>query len=105
MNLWRHFMRMSGNLVLTLIGRSLRVQLGNTAECRKAGFLANIDISSQEQCLRWLDKSLYERDEDGAVSALQRLNELNKQLLLPALAAARSEALEFSGQWDEAARS
>ncbi len=92
MNLWRHFLRMSGNLVLALIGRSLRVQImANSSEHSRA-CLSEVDRSGQEQCLRWLDRSLAQRDAEGAVSALHRLTELNKKMVLPVLAAARQEA-------------
>jgi DNA-binding FadR family transcriptional regulator len=89
MNLAQHFLRISGNLVLALIGRALRVQIMNSKENRDDDFLAKVDTSGQRQCIRWLDKSLEERDVAGAVSALSRLAELNKQLVLPALEEAR----------------
>jgi DNA-binding FadR family transcriptional regulator len=91
MDLHQHFLRVSGNLVLALIGRSLRVQVMNR-KSKDHDFLKEIDTSGQRQCLRWLDQSLAERDEAGAVSALQKVAELNRRLLLPALEQVRNVA-------------
>jgi DNA-binding FadR family transcriptional regulator len=94
MNLWRHFLRMSGNLVLALIGKSLRVQIMADESDRARDCLASLDVSEQNQCLRWLDEALQERDAEAAASALKRHGELNRQLILPALELARHQQFD-----------
>ena len=81
-------MKMSGNLVLALIGRALRVQLfGDGA--RATTYLHSSE--DQAEFLIRMDRALASRDADAAVATLQGIVDLNQRLVLTALQAAHAE--------------
>jgi len=88
MELGRQFMRMSGNLVLGLIARSLRVQVLGSAQ-RTLEYIHAAD--DQEIFLARMDAALSSRDVDAAVATLQGLADLNREQVVNALRAAHAE--------------
>jgi GntR family transcriptional repressor for pyruvate dehydrogenase complex len=105
----RHFMRMSGNLVLTLISRTLRVDAFEKAS-PASSFLHR---QSQEHTtyLKQLDQALERRDAQAAVATLRASFELNRELVLGALAEAHARTDlhlrngQSNGAMDDAGRS
>jgi len=81
----RQLMKLSGNLVLMLIARALRVQLF-AGSGRAVEYIHAAD--DQAELLQRMDAALSSRDADAVSATLQLLGELNRQQVLAALAAA-----------------
>jgi hypothetical protein len=78
-------MKMSGNLVLMLIARALRMQT-YAGDARAADLLHSGDEQDIE--LKRMDLALSSRDADAVVATLQALMDLDQQQVLNGLRAA-----------------
>ncbi len=85
--LGRQFMTMSGNLVLMLIARALRMQIF-AGDARTASLIHGAD--DQDVYLQRMDEALSSRDADAAVATLQAVIDLNQRQVLNALRAAHA---------------
>jgi GntR family transcriptional repressor for pyruvate dehydrogenase complex len=83
LDLGRLIMRMSGNLVLTLIARALRLQIFGSASQLHDYIHARSE--DQDDHLQRLDAALASRDVDAAVATLTALSDLNRDHILTAL--------------------
>ena len=86
----RHFLKMSGNLVLALIGRSLRIQVMGRANNPTNLLHSEPKRADHDAHLRQLDRALAARDADATVATLQALADHNRTTVLAALRAAHA---------------
>lgn len=91
-DLVHQFMLMSGNLVLRIISRSLRVNVFEKAT--PAGTLLHLHSREHESYLKQMDLALERRDTEAVISTLQASFELNREAVLVAL----REAHKHNGQ-------
>jgi GntR family transcriptional repressor for pyruvate dehydrogenase complex len=83
LQLFRQFMRMSGNLVLILISGSLRISvLGKNPNAHQILYPATRDLDTY---LQQMDRALESRDAEAVAAALKANFELNRDTVLTAL--------------------
>jgi DNA-binding FadR family transcriptional regulator len=87
MELGQLFMTLSGNLVLRLIGNSLRVQVMGRTDARSP--LLTLDPQEDDTLHRKLDEALASRRAGEAVTVLERLMAMNTEHVVNTLRSAR----------------
>lgn len=90
----RRFMKASGNLVLALIGRALRVQMFGGASRAGQYIFADDDHT---QFVAQMDRALASRDADAVIDTFNQMIGRSEQQVLGALRAARAAANGHAG--------